>query len=109
MEHTKAYKGMESAVVFEGNISEYFPVLQSVRQGGVLSPWLYLIYINDLLRQLRFSGLGAQVGPHYCGSVAQADDVAVITLSPRSMQIMLDICYTYSCKWCSLSKALVFL
>ena len=34
-----------------------FPVLQGTRQGGISSPALYLIYINDLISELEQSVL----------------------------------------------------
>ena len=37
------------SVVANQTSSEWFPVSQGVRQGGVLSTFLYLVYIYDLL------------------------------------------------------------
>ena len=35
-------------VFLDGVISPWFSVLQSVRQGGVLSAWLYTLFMNEL-------------------------------------------------------------
>ena len=94
-----AYTGMKCAVLFEGVLSRWIQVGQSVRQGGVLSAWLYLLYVNDLLVELRNSGVGARVGNIYCGSVAQADDLLLLALSARGLQRMMNIAYRYSIKW----------
>jgi hypothetical protein len=93
-----AYTGMKSAVLHEGVLSRWFDVKQSVRQGGVLSPWLYLLQINDLIVELRHSGYGASVGEIYCGVAVQADDLALITLTPTGLQCMMDIAYCHSRK-----------
>ena len=77
---------MESRVRLDGLPSHWFPVKQSVRQGGVLSPMFHNTYINGLLLELRHSGLGAYIGPVYCGVVAQADDIALIALTPLDLQ-----------------------
>ena len=34
------HNGMKSCVLYKGNYSDWFPVLQGTRQGGVLSPFL---------------------------------------------------------------------
>ena len=47
-----AYNGMLSSVLYRGFHSRWFSVKQSVRQGGVLLPWLYLLYLDDMLNEL---------------------------------------------------------
>ncbi len=93
------YSNMKSEIMIDGARSRQFKVQQSVRQGGVLSPWLYMMYINDMITELRHSGHGAYVDNIYCGVVAQADDIALIALSPASLQKMLIVCHNYSCNW----------
>ncbi len=100
------YSYMKSEIMIDGARSRQFKVQQSVRQGGVLSPWLYMLYINDMITELRHSGHGAYVDNIYCGVVAQADDIALIALSPASLQKMLQVCYQYSCNWRFLYNAL---
>ena len=52
------YTGMSSCVRHQDCKSDWFPILQGTRQGGVISPFLYLIFLNDLLYELEASGLG---------------------------------------------------
>ena len=70
-----------------------------MKQGGVLSPFLYNLYVNDLLVELENSGLGARVGDIFTGASMYADDLALITSSPEELQSMLDIVQTYAQKW----------
>lgn len=44
-----------SAIVVNQTQSSWFPVQQGVRQGGVLSTFFYLVYINDLILALEQS------------------------------------------------------
>ena len=43
------YAEMKSCVKYKGCTSNWFPVLQGTRQGGVLSPFLFLTFIDKLL------------------------------------------------------------
>ena len=50
-------------IVRWGNsLSSQFHVCAGVRQGGVLSPVLFAVFINSLIVSLRHSGLGAFMG-----------------------------------------------
>lgn len=93
------YKGMTGRVMTDGIKSKKFGVKQSVRQGGVLSPWLYLIFINGLITSLREAGLGAYIGSIYCGTFLQADDIALLSLTPGELQRMINVCVDYFQKW----------
>lgn len=62
----------------------------------MLSLFLYVLYIDGLIRQMRNSGLGAYAGDVYCGILVQADDVVLLALTPNDLQKMLDICFQYS-------------
>ena len=46
-----------------------------VRQGGVLSPLLFYIYIDELLSQINSCGYGCKMGNANLGAVAYADYV----------------------------------
>ncbi len=48
-------------VSLNGKKSVYFPVKQGVRQGGVLAPWLYLCYNNDIPKILGATSYGVTV------------------------------------------------
>ena len=61
--------------------STEFSVSNCVRQGGVLSPILFTIYIDDLLAELEELGVGCYWNNHFLGAVCYADDIALLAHS----------------------------
>ena len=94
-----AYSNVKSCVLFDGVISPWFDVCQSVRQGRVLSPWLYVIYLNDLPRQLEQLNIGAFIHDEFNGCPMLADDVALLALAKHDLDSMMHVCYEYSRKF----------
>ena len=56
--------------------SEYFLATNGVKQGGVLSPVLFCVYIDDLVR-LSNANVGCFIGSNYAGALAYADDCSL--------------------------------
>ena len=65
------YTGLQCAVVWNDRptIGYRFDVKCGVRQGGVLSPYLFSVYIDDLINELRQSGHGLHVGMVFMGCI----------------------------------------
>ena len=107
------YEGLESAVLVNNVHSNWFPIGQGVKQGGVLSTLLYLIYINDLIEHLATSGLGAKIMSIECGCPTLADDLTCLATSPKDLNGMLELVNSFSKKWrytinSSKSRVIVF-
>ena len=93
------YTSSSCSVLQCGNHSRSFPTLQGVRQGAILSPLLYCIFVDDLLNTLQLSGLGARIGEVFCGAPMYADDLALVASSPEELQAMLDIVSRCASQW----------
>ena len=59
--------------------SRQYTILQGVRQGGVLSPWLFLLFIDDLIRELHMLSTGVVIHNLYTGSPMFADDLMLMS------------------------------
>jgi len=57
------YSTLQLTVRWNRAVSRPFGTLNSVRQGGVLSPLLFSLYLDDLLADLSSAGIGC----HYMG------------------------------------------
>lgn len=63
-----------------------------VRQGGVLSPVLFCIYVDCIVESLESSKLGCWIGELYIGCIMYADDLVLISASVCELQRMFDLC-----------------
>ena len=65
--------------------SRSYTVERGVRQGSVLSPVLFLMVMDPLLRRLEESGMGLSVNSYYAGWFLHADDIRTLTSSSTSL------------------------
>ncbi|MCG7878106.1 MAG: reverse transcriptase family protein, partial [Candidatus Thiodiazotropha endolucinida] len=85
------YKGLTSRVKWQGQFSNRFNILQGVRQGAILSPFLYKTYINPCLVELKENRLGLCIGTVYCGCPTCADDLAMLSNCENELQLMSNV------------------
>ncbi|XP_030832208.1 uncharacterized protein LOC115920515 [Strongylocentrotus purpuratus] len=93
------YENMESRVLWSDKTSGAIPILQGVRQGGVLSPLLYTVFVDGLIKELRDKRLGCQLLSQHAGVIVLADDVALVSSSPTELQEMLNVTCKYAETW----------
>ena len=58
--------------------SGMFEVNNGVKQGGVLLPVLFALYIDELFERHANCGHGCHLGIFFVGCIAYADDIAII-------------------------------
>ena len=83
---TSLHTNAQTVVKSDGNFSNKFEIKQGVRQGDILSTYLYKIYENPLLDRLEKIDHGAKKGEIGCAAPACADDVAVASSEPEPSQ-----------------------
>ncbi len=76
--------------------SEYFSASNSIKQGSVLSPILFSIYIDDLIERLLKNKEGCWVGNMFFGCIVYADDVELLVPCVRGLQFMLNVCNSFA-------------
>jgi hypothetical protein len=79
-----------------GNVAgSTFSCLNGVKQGGVMSPILFSIYMDQLLSRLQGSPFGCQVDNVFMGAFAYADDLIILSPTLYGTRCMLEICEEY--------------
>jgi len=66
--------------------------MAGVRQGGVISPALFSVYLDGLITKLAGDKLGICYGNQYLGCFLYADDIILLSLTLKTLQNMLDVC-----------------
>jgi len=80
--------------------SQYFLATNGVKQGGVLSPMLYLLYIDGLLVKLSNAGVGCYFGPIFVDALSYEDDLLLPAPTPSAMRKLLAVCDNYAQEYC---------
>ena len=83
-------------VNYNGTISYRFKAAQGVFQGSILSPHLYNIYTEELLKNIAVStDAGTTLHGSFTGIIAYADDIILISSTVYGLQRLLSKCQEY--------------
>ena len=93
------YSDLSCRVRWGHAYSEWFVIEAGVRQGGVLSPDFYCIYVDDLVEILSQAGIGCHIKNTFLSILLYADDMALISPSLRGLQKLLNLTENYCLKW----------
>lgn len=72
------YSNLQCRVKWDNCFSDWFSITAGVRQGGILSPDLYSIYVDDLLSRLESTGKGCYFHRVFAAALFYADDMAIM-------------------------------
>lgn len=86
------YINQRVCVKWSETLSKDITVSNGIKQGGVLSPKLFNVYIDVLLQRLSSSGRGCHIGNVFVGAIGYADDIVLLSPSVSSLKKMLNIC-----------------
>ena len=100
-------------VKWGNKFSEFFNIPLGTKQGGISSPGYFSLYLNDLVSELRRSGVGCHLIRLFLGCVLFADDLALMAPTRAALQKMVNICSSFMARNCLLfntskSKVMIF-
>ena len=84
------YVDVQSCVRVNGYYSEWFDVSNGLKQGCILSPLLFSLYISDLVTSLNTMNIGVPVGDETVRVLLYADDIVLLADSVDNLQSLLD-------------------
>ena len=95
----KYYSESFVIVAVDGSKSESFKISEGVKQGGILSSFLFNFFMDGLLESLLSLEVGALLGGSNTSALAYCDDVVLLSSNEGHMQRLLDCCESYAVKW----------
>ena len=81
-----------TCVRWDSHFSNFFTLLSGVRQGGVLSPYFFALYIDSVYEKVRATGLGCHLKWHCMSILLYADDIILLAPSVCTLQRLLSVC-----------------
>ena len=95
----RVYEYQYAWVKWGNTRSSMFTIVNGTRQGSILSPALFALYVDELLVELRKLGVGCKVAGVYMGAVGFCDDILLLAPTRDGMQLMLDTCQFFAAKY----------
>ena len=89
---SKWYGKIFATVKWKSCESPTFQIFSGVRQGGVLSPLLFAIFVDNILVKLKLSGLGCRIHGVFINAIMYADDLLLLSISVSDLHSMVNIC-----------------
>lgn len=90
------YGNQVNYVRWEGALSRPYGLECGVRQGGLTSPTLFNIYMNELIAELSSTSVGCYIDGVCVNNISYADDMVLLSASVCGIRKLLSICESYA-------------
>ena len=89
------YTNQTMQIRWGSKISDKFCTTNGVRQGSILSPHLFKVYVDDLSVTLNSLKIGCYISDFIINHIMYADDIVLISPSSAGLDILLKFCNQY--------------
>ena len=86
------YTSQTFVIRWNNILSDPFTVSNGARQGSILSPTLFSIYLDSLSAKLSASGVGCTFNSKCFSHLVYADHTVLLAPSPKAVQTLINIC-----------------
>jgi hypothetical protein len=93
------YASSSSCVRINGKLTEWFECNNGLKQGCNLSPTLFSVFANDLIKEINDLDLGITMGNVKLSLLLYADDIVFMADSEAKLQRMLDTLHDWCKRW----------
>ena len=81
-------RNQQANIKWENTLSEYYYIERGVRQGGVLSPFLFNLYVDAIINDVVNTNRGCTFGHIRCNIIGYADDLVLLAETREDMEII---------------------
>ena len=93
------YRTTKSKILLGQDETDFFNIEAGVRQGCVISPILFSIFINKLAKEINASGIGIKVKNKKLAVLLYADDIVILANNSHDLKKGLKIATNFGKKW----------
>ena len=90
------YKTSKGRVKVDNQISKEFKIQEGVKQGGILSPYLFNYFMKELLNENDLNRYGATIDRFNVGLISYCDDLIILSPYTSHANIRERLILTYA-------------
>ena len=83
------YKDQRGTIRWDSQNCQFFNITKGVRQGCILSPHLFSLYTEQIMREADIDNMGLKIGGRNISNLRYADDTALVADNNTSMKRIL--------------------